>query len=109
VLLGHYHNYGVPLNVKVLQRFQKAVTRMWQRSLSRRSQKGAVTWERMQRYVARWIPKARIYHPYPDMRVWRDHPRQEPSAVVLRAGICAGGVRQQTSLPRTVGTGGIAM
>ena len=23
---------------------------------------------RMQRYVARWIPKARIYHPHPDMR-----------------------------------------
>jgi hypothetical protein len=68
VLLGHYHYYGVPLNAKALQRFQKAVTRMWQRSLSRRSQKGAVTWERMQRYVACWIPKARIYHPYPDMR-----------------------------------------
>jgi group II intron reverse transcriptase/maturase len=68
VLLGHYHYYGVPLNAKALQRFQKTVTRLWQRSLSRRSQKGAVTWERMQRYVARWIPAARIYHPYPDAR-----------------------------------------
>lgn len=68
VLLGHYQYYGVPLNVKALQRFQRTVTRMWQRSLSRRSQKGAVTWERMQRYIARWIPKARVYHPYPDMR-----------------------------------------
>jgi len=68
VLLGHYQYYGVPLNAKALQRFQTAVTRLWHGSLSRRSQKGAVTWERMQHYVARWIPKARIYHPYPDMR-----------------------------------------
>ena len=51
VLLGHYHYYGVPLNMKALQRFQKEVTRLWQRSPSRRSQKGAVTWKRMQRYA----------------------------------------------------------
>jgi len=29
VLLGHYHYYGVPLNAQALQRFQKAVTRLW--------------------------------------------------------------------------------
>lgn len=68
VLLGHYHYYGVPLNIKALQRFQKEVMRLWQRSLSRRSQKGAVTWKRMQRYVDRWIPAVRIYHPYPQER-----------------------------------------
>src|SRR4029450_4656083 len=51
VLLGHYQYYGVPLNGKVLQRFRKDVARMWQRSLSRRSQKGYVIWERMNRYV----------------------------------------------------------
>ena len=68
VLLGHYQYYGVPLNAKALERFQRAVTRLWRRSLSRRSQKGTVPWERMQRYVARWIPKVRIYHPHPDMR-----------------------------------------
>ncbi len=68
VLLGHYRYYGVPLNTKALQRFQKEVTRQWQRSLSRRSQKGAVTWKRMQRYVSRWIPAVRIYHPYPQER-----------------------------------------
>jgi RNA-directed DNA polymerase len=68
VLLGHYQYYGVPLNAKALERFQRAVTRLWRRSLSRRSQKGTVPWEHMQRYVARWIPKVRIYHPHPDMR-----------------------------------------
>jgi len=68
VLLGHYRYDGVPLNIKALQRFQKEVTRRWQRSLSRRSQKGAVTWKRMQRDVSRWIPAVRISHPYPQER-----------------------------------------
>jgi group II intron reverse transcriptase/maturase len=68
VLLGHYRYYGVPHNGKALQRFRKEVTRMWQRSLSRRSQKGYVNWERMNRYVDKWFPVARIYHPYPDER-----------------------------------------
>ena len=68
VLLGHYRYYGVPLNAKALQQFRKEVTRLWQRSLSRRSQKGYVTWARMNRYVDKWLPVARIYHPYPDQR-----------------------------------------
>jgi RNA-directed DNA polymerase len=68
VLLGHYRYYGVPLNGRALQRFCKEVTRMWQRSLSRRSQKGNVGWQRMKRYVDKWLPAARIYHPYPNER-----------------------------------------
>ena len=41
---------------------------MWQRSLSRRRQKGYVMWGRMKRYGDPWLPVARIYHPYPDER-----------------------------------------
>jgi group II intron reverse transcriptase/maturase len=68
VVLGHYQYYGVPHNVKALQRFRKEVAWLWQRSLSRRSHKGYVTWDRMERYVDKWLPVARIYHPYPDER-----------------------------------------
>jgi group II intron reverse transcriptase/maturase len=68
VVLGHYQYYGVPHNVKALQRFRKEVAWLWQRSLSRRSDKGYVTWDRMKRYVDKWLPVARIYHPYPDER-----------------------------------------
>ena len=68
VVLGHYQYYGVPHNVKALQRFRKEVAWLWQRSLSRRSHKGYVTWDRMKRYVDKWLPVARIYHPYPDER-----------------------------------------
>ena len=68
VVLGHYRYYGVPHNAKALQRFRKEVARLWQRSLSRRSHKGYVTWDHMKRYVDKWLPVARIYHPHPDER-----------------------------------------
>ena len=68
VALGHYQYYGVPHNVKALQRFRKEVAWLWQRSLSRRSHKGYVTWDRMERYADKWLPVARISHPYPDER-----------------------------------------
>jgi group II intron reverse transcriptase/maturase len=68
VLWGHYRYYGVPLNAKALQQFRKEVSHVWHRSLSRRSQTGYVNWTRMSRYVAKWLPVARIYHPYPNER-----------------------------------------
>jgi hypothetical protein len=33
-------------------------------------------------------------HPYPETRFDARHPRQEPSAVVPHAGICAGAARE---------------
>ena len=68
VLLGHYQYYGVPFNAKALQQFRKEVSHLWQRSLSRRSQKGYVNWTRMSRYVDKWFPVARVCHPYPNER-----------------------------------------
>ena len=68
VVQGHDPYYGVPLNGKALQRFRKEVARRWQRSLSRRSHKGYVVWERMKRDVDKGLPVARLYPPYPDER-----------------------------------------
>ena len=68
VLLGHYRYYGVPLNIQALQRFQMETRRLWQRSLSRRSQKGGVIWKRMNRLASKWLPAVRSYHPYPQER-----------------------------------------
>jgi RNA-directed DNA polymerase len=68
VLFGHYQYYGVPLNARALQQFRKEVSHLWQRSLSRRSQRGYVNWTRMSRYVDTWFPVARICHPYPNER-----------------------------------------
>ncbi|MDO8587673.1 MAG: hypothetical protein Q7T82_11610 [Armatimonadota bacterium] len=35
----------------------------------RRSQKNRITWEIMERLIARWLPRPTIRHPYPDQRL----------------------------------------
>lgn len=69
VLLGHYRYYGVPDNWEALSGFQHQVLRLWYRSLNRRSQRRGVTGARMARYVKRWFPKVRLYHPWPNQRL----------------------------------------
>ena len=69
VLLGHYQYYGVPMNGRQLRNFRDRVRWMWKRSLGRRSQNGAITWERLQRLEDIWLPKPRICHPYPGERI----------------------------------------
>ena len=34
----------------------------------RRSQKTRLTWDRMNRLTSRWLPPARVRHPYPEER-----------------------------------------
>ena len=53
------------LNYPALFLFRSQVGWLWQRSLSRRSHKGYVRWDRMRRLIDRWLPPIRIYHPYP--------------------------------------------
>jgi group II intron reverse transcriptase/maturase len=65
VLNGHYQYYGVPGNSLALYSFRYQVCLCWRNALMRRSQKGYVTWQRMQAIVDRWLPKPRICHPYP--------------------------------------------
>jgi group II intron reverse transcriptase/maturase len=69
VLLGHMRYYGVPMNSRALQLFRFQVVRLWCRTLRRRSQRNRTTWDRMYRLEKRWLPPARIYHPYPLRRL----------------------------------------
>jgi group II intron reverse transcriptase/maturase len=69
IIRGHVNYSGVPSNSKRLQAFRHQVVCLWKRALSRRSQKAHVTWERMRRIARRWLPPARIVHPYPDQRL----------------------------------------
>jgi group II intron reverse transcriptase/maturase len=69
VVVGHLRYYGVPLNFHSLRAFRNAVTRLWRQALSRRSQKGVIQWTRMHRLAVLWLPPARIYHPYPRVRL----------------------------------------
>lgn len=69
VLTGHYNYYGVPRNLPALYNFHKEVIRLWMLVLKRRSQKNRITWERMERLIAHWLPRPTIRHPYPDQRL----------------------------------------
>jgi len=81
VLIGHYGYYAVPDNSQALRGFRQRVIRHWRRALSRRSQKGHMTWERIERYAERWLPKPRILHPWPDARFRRQITTQGGSPV----------------------------
>ncbi len=61
---GHFRYYGVPMNAPALHIFRFQVGWLWQCALSRRSQNGCVTWDRMRRLIDRWLPPARSYHDY---------------------------------------------
>jgi group II intron reverse transcriptase/maturase len=69
VVRGHFVYYGVPRNGPALTLFRHQVVVLWLRSLRRRSQKHRVTWVRMACLVSRWLPTARIHHPYPEQRL----------------------------------------
>jgi RNA-directed DNA polymerase len=68
VIVGHVRYYGVPMNSPRVHAFVHEVTRLWWRTLGRRSQR-YLSWQRMRRYVIRWVPPVRICHPYPLVRL----------------------------------------
>jgi len=68
VVRGHYAYYGVPTNIQALGAFQKAVAKVWFKSLRRRSQRRRLNWQRMHHLATRWIPDACIVHPWPTQR-----------------------------------------
>jgi RNA-directed DNA polymerase len=69
IIRGHLNYFAVPLNFSALNAFRYQVIRLWKRALSRRSQKAHVTWKRMLRIARRWLPRARIVHPWPAERL----------------------------------------
>jgi group II intron reverse transcriptase/maturase len=69
VIVGHTRYYGVPRNGPSLTAFHAALGRLWRVTLMRRSQTAFVSWERMRRLLARWLPVPHICHPYPNQRL----------------------------------------
>jgi hypothetical protein len=68
VVGGHVRYYGVPMNGSSIGTFRTAIGWLWRRALTRRSQPHHLAWDRMRRYIDRWLPPARICHPYPLVR-----------------------------------------
>ena len=63
VVAGHVRYYGVPMNGPLVSVFRMEVCRLWLKVLRRRSHKHHLTWDRMKRLAAKWIPSSRICHP----------------------------------------------
>ena len=64
-LRGHFGYFGITGNYEALHRFRERVTSIWRKWLSRRSQKGHVSWERMRELLKHYpLPRARIQKPY---------------------------------------------
>lgn len=58
-----------PFNGPQITAFRHQVGWLWCRSLRRRSQRHRMPWERMRRYIDRWLPSATVCHPYPSQRL----------------------------------------
>jgi RNA-directed DNA polymerase len=94
VVRGHLAYYAVPGNSDAMGAFRNQAIRHWFQALRRRSQRTRLTWKRMYRLATRCLPPAHILHPFPRVRFDARTPRQQPSAVVPHAGICAGAARK---------------
>ena len=68
VVRGHLAYYAVPGNGRAIDAFRFQLVWRWQKALRRRSQRHRLNWQRMGRLVQRWLPPARILHPYPEAR-----------------------------------------
>jgi group II intron reverse transcriptase/maturase len=69
VVRGHLVYYAVPGNTDKVNAFRTEATRHWYKALRRRSQRTRITWERMNRIVSRWLPRVRVMHPFPEVRL----------------------------------------
>lgn len=68
VVRGHLAYYAVPGNTDAVAALRTQVTRQWLKALRRRSQRTRINWARMKRLAARWLPPARVKHPFPSVR-----------------------------------------
>jgi hypothetical protein len=68
VVRGHLAYYAVPGNTDAVAAFRTHVTRHWFKALRRRSQRTRINWAQMHRLETRWLPPARIQHPFSEVR-----------------------------------------
>ena len=75
VVSGYFGYHTVPTNGASMSAFRYHVIVLWQRQLGRRSQRARVVWDRMNKLIDDFIPKARVRHPWPSVRFAVRHPR----------------------------------
>ena len=68
VVDGYYRYHSVPGNLRRMRLFRNRLCRLWLQTLRRRSQRRRPTWEQLVPIFNRWLPEARVLHPYPSVR-----------------------------------------
>jgi group II intron reverse transcriptase/maturase len=68
VVRGYLAYHAVPTNTDAIRSFCSQVVRSWHKALRRRSQHDNTSWARTNRLAKRWIPAARVAHPWPEKR-----------------------------------------
>lgn len=75
VVRGYFAYHAVPTNERKMGAFRYYVTKLWLRTLRRRSQRRGLTWEKIGRLADEWLPKQRTLHPRPQARFAVNHSR----------------------------------
>lgn len=65
---GYFNYFAVPGNLQRLAGYRREVCRAWRQSLTRRSQRAHMAWDRFAHLVNLYIPQVRQLHPYPSER-----------------------------------------
>jgi RNA-directed DNA polymerase len=72
VVRGYFAYHAVPTNSASIGAFRHHVVNLWRCSLSRRSQKGGITWQRIKQIADDWLPQPKILLPWPQQRFASD-------------------------------------
>jgi group II intron reverse transcriptase/maturase len=75
VVRGYFAYHAVPTNSASIAAFRHHVVNLWRCSLSRRSQHGGITWQRIKRIADDWLPQPKILLPWPQQRFAVRHSR----------------------------------
>ncbi len=75
VVRGYFAYHAVPTNSASIGAFRHHVVDLWRCSLSRRSQHGGITWQRIKQIADGWLPQPTILLPWPQQRFAVKHSR----------------------------------
>jgi RNA-directed DNA polymerase len=75
VVQGYFNYHAVPGNMPALRAFGREVSRLWLRTLRKRSQRHRMNWKRFTKLLTEYMPIPRILHPYPEVRFDAKHSR----------------------------------
>ena len=68
VMKGYFNYHAIPGNRDALETFRTEVTKMWYKTLLRRSQRRRINWKQMGKIVKKWLPTVKKLHPWPEER-----------------------------------------